>query len=157
MKSIIKILAAGFALTFFINCTQSKKMASTENTNMTPGTPAATLTETYWKLTELMGKPVTMDSGQQKEIHMILRKAESKVEGFAGCNGFGGTYATKNDFNISFSDMIHTMMACPSLDMENELFTALKTVDNYYVTGDTLTMSKARMAPMLRFAAVYMK
>ncbi|MEP7253912.1 MAG: META domain-containing protein [Ginsengibacter sp.] len=157
MKSISKILAAVFTIIFFINCTHTKKMVSAESSNMASNTPSTTLTETYWKLTELMGKPVTMDSGQQKEVHMILRKAENKVEGFAGCNGFGGTYTTKNDFNISFSDMIHTMMACPSLDMENEFFTVLKTVDNYYVVGDTLTLSKARMAPMARFVAVYLK
>ena len=157
MKSILKIFAVSVTLTLFINCTHTKKMAAAENGNMAANTPAASLTETYWKLTELMGKPVTMGSGQQKEVHMILRKAENRVEGFAGCNGFGGTYTTKNDFNISFTDMIHTMMACPSLDTENELFTVLKTIDNYYVVGDTLTLSKAKMAPMARFVAVYMK
>ena len=157
MKSVCKFFIAGFIIIFFSNCSHAKKMASTENNMTNPGTSNASLTETYWKLTELMGKPVTMDSAGQKEIHIVLRKEGNRVEGFAGCNGFGGTYTTKNDFNISFSDMIHTMMACPELETENELYNVLKTVDNYYVTGDTFSLSKARMAPMARFVAVYLK
>ncbi len=157
MKSIFKYFLACLIVVFFTNCSHTKKITSAESGLMKSNTPNASLTETYWKLTQLMGKPVVMDSANEKEIHITLRKEGNRVEGFAGCNGFGGTYTTKNDFNISFSDMLHTMMACPELDTENQLFTVLKTVDNYYVTGDSLSMSKARMAPMARFVAVYLK
>ncbi|MEP7232567.1 MAG: META domain-containing protein [Ginsengibacter sp.] len=157
MKPVFKFIIAGLVMVLFSNCSHTKKMAAAENDMTKSNTHSASLTETYWKLTKLMGKPVTMDSENQKEIYIVLKKEGNRVEGFAGCNGFGGTYTTKNNFNISFSDMIHTMMACPELDTENQLFTVLKTVDNYYVTGDTLSMSKARMAPMARFAAVYLK
>ena len=98
-----------------------------------------------------------MTTADKKEIHITLRKEGNRVEGFGGCNGFGGTYETKNNFNISFSSMIGTMMACPKLDTENEFFNVLKNVDNYYVTGDTLSLSKAKMATMARFVAVYFK
>ncbi len=156
MKSIVKVFITGLVIVF-LSCSQTKKIASTQNTEMNSSTPKASLTETYWKLTVLMGKAVTMDSANQKEIHLILKKEGNRVQGFAGCNGFGGTYTTKNNFNIYFSNMLHTMMACPELNSENELFTVLNTVDNYYITGDTLTLSKAKMAPMARFVAVYLK
>jgi heat shock protein HslJ len=121
-----------------------------------PKTPAASLTETYRKLTELMGKPVGITPADKKEVHMKLRKETGNVEGFGGCNGFGGPFATKNEFNISFGTITSTMLACPELDTENELFNVLKTVDNYYITGDTLSLSKAKMATMARFVAVYL-
>lgn len=43
----------------------------------------------------------------------------------------GGNYTTKNDFNISITNIISTMLACPDLETENELFNVLKTADNY--------------------------
>ncbi|MDQ6764355.1 MAG: META domain-containing protein [Bacteroidota bacterium] len=156
MKSIRTFFNVTIAIIFFTSCSYTKNIASTEKGAANSNTPNASLKETYWKLTELMGKTVTMDSANQKEIHLVLKK-DGTVQGFAGCNGFGGTYIAKNDFNISFSDMIHTMMACPTLDTENELFIVLKTVDNYYVTGDTLTLNKAKMAPMAKFVAIYLK
>lgn len=157
MKSIVKVFITSVVIVFFTSCSQAKKIASTQNTTMDSSTPKASLTETYWKLTVLMGKAVTMDSANQKEVHLILKKEGNAVQGFAGCNGFGGTFTTKNDFNIYFSNMLHTMIACAELENENELFTVLNTVDNYYITGDTLTLSKAKMAPMTRFVAVYLK
>ncbi|MEO6637796.1 MAG: META domain-containing protein [Ginsengibacter sp.] len=156
MKSIVKVFITGLVIILFTSCSQSKKMPSTQNAVMESGTPKASLTENYWKLTMLMGKTVTMDSANQKEMHIVLKK-DGTVQGFGGCNGFGGSYTTKNDFNIYFSDLIHTMMACPEIDTENEFLTVLQTVDNYYVTGDTLTLSKAKMAPMARLVAIYLK
>ena len=43
------------------------------------------------------------------------------------------------------------MIACSDLDTENELFNVLKTTDNYYVKGDTLSFNKVRMATMAKF------
>ncbi len=151
MKFIFSSFLFVSVVLFFTNCIHTRKNATASKT------PNASLTETYWKLTEIMGKPVAMTPANKKEIHIVLRKEGNRVEGFGGCNGFGGTYETKNNFNISFSSMIGTMIACPELDTENELFTVLKTVDNYYVVGDTLSLSKARMATMARFVAVYLK
>ena len=43
------------------------------------------------------------------------------------------------------------MIACSDLDTENELFNLLKTADNYYVKGDSLSLNKERMATMSKF------
>ncbi|HEV8083950.1 MAG TPA: META domain-containing protein [Chitinophagaceae bacterium] len=157
MKSIFKFSLLCFVITVYTNCNQTKKTSTTENSMAESKKTNASLTETYWKLTELMGKPVAMTPADKKEIHITLRKEGKRIEGFGGCNGFGGTYETKNNFNISFSSMIGTMIACPELDTENALFNVLKTVDNYYVIGDTLSLSKAKMATMARLVAVYLK
>jgi copper homeostasis protein (lipoprotein) len=47
------------------------------------------------------------------------------------------------------------MIASPQLDAENELFWVLKMVDNYYIKGDTLSLNKAKMATLAKFAGVY--
>lgn len=145
-----------FAIILFTNCNSAKKVTSKTNNIMQQdsganSTPAQSLTGVNWKLIELMGKPVTGISTDGKEIHIKFISEGNRVEGFGGCNGFGGNYSTKNDFNISLTNIIGTMIACPDLDTENELFNTLRNIDNYYVKNDTLSISKARMATMAKF------
>lgn len=47
-----------------------------------------------------------------------------------------------------------TMMACEEMEVENGLNKVLVTVDNFSLGKDTLSLNKARMAPLARFAAV---
>lgn len=107
--------------------------------------------DTYWVLTELMGKPVTAKQPNGKDIHILLSKSGNRVQGFAGCNGFGGNYELKEGNRIAFSQMIGTLMACDALDMENELLKVLQTADNYTIADGKLALNKARMAPLARF------
>jgi len=154
MRLIVSFFRFVLISIFCLSCAETKKSTTDKNTAIQK-TPDANLTETYWKLTELMGKPVAITPADKKEVHLKLRKEGSRVEGFGGCNGFGSTFVTRNNFNISFGTITSTMIACPELDLENELFNVLKTVDNYFVKGDTLSFSKAKMATMARFVAVY--
>jgi heat shock protein HslJ len=124
-----------------------------------PAKPAAELAGTYWKLTELAGQSIVVDtsSPMSREPHMILQANDSTVKGHGGCNGFGGNYEWKAPNRIKFDKIVSTMMACEQLETENRYFETLRTADNYYIIGDTLILNKARMAPLARFTAVYMK
>jgi len=113
-----------------------------------------TLEETYWKLVELNGQAVTAKPATGKDIYFILRKDGNKVQGFAGCNGFGGTYELKEGDRIRFSQMISTMMACDVLETENKLMKVFEMADNYNLVDNRLMLNKARMAPLARFEAV---
>ena len=120
------------------------------------------ITNKYWKLVEVMGQPVpTDDTLHGKEPHMILHTAENRVTGNGGCNGFGGTYQLDSANNrIHFSPLMATKMACLEgnrMKVEDQLFKALEMTDSYYVKGDSLQLNKARMAPLARFVAVYLK
>ena len=152
MKLNFKIFAFLLIIIPSVKCNSSKKNITDTNDAMTSKKTDATLTGTYWKLIELKGKPVGITPVDNKEIHIKFILEGNKVEGFGGCNGFGGKYMTANDFNISITNIISTMIACPDLGTENELFNVLKTPDNYYVKGDTLFLNKARMATMAKFA-----
>jgi heat shock protein HslJ len=147
-----------------LSCNPAKKSGdnastdSTQNNASQPGTNRTTALEgTYWKLVELNGKPVTMAETQSREQHLILQASDSTVKGFGGCNGFGGNYELKTGDRIKFSKVIHTMMACDALEAENAYLKVLETADNYNLVSDTLTLNKARMAPLARFKAVHMQ
>ncbi|MDX1936347.1 MAG: copper resistance protein NlpE N-terminal domain-containing protein [Flavihumibacter sp.] len=118
---------------------------------------AASLTETYWKLTELMGKPVPAPKEGRKELHIILKKQDNRITGFAGCNTVNGGYQLKEGNRIKFIGLITTLMACPDMQTEQEFLKILPQADNYSLNGDKLSLNKARMAPLARFEAVYLK
>ena len=112
------------------------------------------MVETYWKLTELMGKPVNPPAGV-REIHIVLKKQDGRFQGFAGCNNIMGSYELKDENFIGFKGIASTKMACPDMTIENQLMEVLGRVDNYSILGDKLSLNKARMAPLARFKAVY--
>lgn len=115
------------------------------------------ITEKYWKLVELHGKKVKPDEWNKREPHMILKAENNRVHGSGGCNTFNGRYELKEGNRIFFSKIASTLMACENMAVEREFFNVLETVDNYNLVGDTLILNKARMAPLARFEAVYLK
>jgi heat shock protein HslJ len=78
-----------------------------------------------------------------------MQKAER-----GGCNGIGGAFTLENNGRIKFSQGMSTMMACENMEIEHGLSEALITADNYSLSGDNLSLNKARMAPLARFKAV---
>ncbi len=114
----------------------------------------AALLETYWKLTELMGKPVSSPPGT-RELHIILKKQENRIQGFAGCNSIMGSFELKEGNFITFKEVASTRMACADMSIENQFKEILGSVDNYSILEDKLSLNKARMAPFARFEAVY--
>jgi len=114
------------------------------------------LLETYWKLTRLGGKPVTV-APNQREPHMVLRQDQSRVGGFAGCNSFTGTY--KLDGNqLSFNGVAATMMAClQGMEQEAEFLKVLDGVRSYRITGEHLELLDANGAALAGFEAVALR
>jgi heat shock protein HslJ len=149
MKKLIYVCAG--LLLILQACNSSKKTTAGGQSDKMK----TVITDTYWKLTELNGKPIGEATEDRREVYLILRKQENRAQGNAGCNGYGGTYTLDaNGFNIKFSSMMHTMMACPGLDVENEYLKAVEMTDSYYVTDGVLQLNKGRMAPLAKFVAV---
>jgi len=149
------ILAFLFIALVLAGCKSTQKAPETP---LQPIPPSATgLQETYWKLTELMGKPVVLSENNKKDIHIILKKDDNGVIGFSGCNTIMGKYELKDGNRITFSAMASTMMACPDMATETEFNKMLGAVDNYSINGTAMTLNKAKMAPMARFEAVVPK
>ena len=114
------------------------------------------VTEKYWKLVELNGRPVP---ALEREPHLILKAEGGRVNGFGGCNSFTGTYELNEAASrIRFGKLAATMMACASgMEVEEAFHQVLRSVDNYSLNGDRLTLNRARMAPLARFGAVYLR
>jgi heat shock protein HslJ len=107
-----------------------------------------------WRLMEMNSKAVPNPGSDGKDYFIILQNEENRINGFAGCNSFFGTYEMKAGSRISFSKMGSTMMACPNMNIEQELFRILEMVDNYSFNGTTLQLNKARMAPLAKFELI---
>ncbi|MGN6416582.1 MAG: META domain-containing protein [Pseudobacter sp.] len=170
MKKTIVPVFISFCVIAAFSCNDATKPAEeptpdTTTSNLPAPAPAVAalpsdstgLTEKYWKLTEINGKPVKPDSTFMKEPHVIFKTAENQVNGNGGCNGFGGQYELKSPNRIKVGNLISTQMACPALDIENQFTKALEAADNYFVIGDTLVLNKAKMAPLARFVRVTMQ
>ncbi|MFT3756654.1 MAG: copper resistance protein NlpE N-terminal domain-containing protein [Pseudoxanthomonas sp.] len=116
----------------------------------------AAITEKYWKLVELNGQPV---AAAANEPHFILKAEGGRVIGNGGCNSLTGSYKIDEAaMRISFDRVASTMMACTSgMDVEQAFLEMLRKVDNYSLNGDKLSLNKARMAPLARFEAVYLR
>jgi heat shock protein HslJ len=116
---------------------------------------AGSITEKYWKLTELNGQSVTANGG--KEAYVIFKKDANKVIGNGSCNNFTGTYELRSPNGIALSQMASTQMACMNMEVESRFLKVLEMVDNYYLKEDTLILNRAKMAPLARFTAVYLR
>lgn len=118
------------------------------------------ITEKYWKLIEINGKPIERpESNTGKEPYMILKMEDSKVIGSGGCNSFTGSYQMDKPHQIKFSKMAATMMACMDMEVEQQMFKMFEMVDNYTISADGkyLSLNRARMAPLARFEVVYLR
>lgn len=118
--------------------------------------PTEGITEKYWKLVELRGQPV---ANLEQEPHLILKAQDGRVTGFAGCNNFTGTYTLDAErMRLSFGPLAMTRKFCSAgMDVERAFGEVLEQADSYSLSGDKLTLNRARMAPLARFEAVYLQ
>ena len=135
------------------SCNPSKRaMKDTHVSSDTISSVNPKLEGTYWKLVALTGKPVS-DSATMKEMYLIFKTEQSRVEGNAGCNGISGTYTLGNGNGISFSQMISTKMMCPGIEYETTFLRALSRVNHYHLKGDTLTLTRGTQRSEAKFIA----
>ncbi|MEG0927824.1 MULTISPECIES: META domain-containing protein [Chryseobacterium] len=141
MKSLYYYLSALFLAVFLVSCqTQTAQKPTTTD-----------ITGKTWKLTELNGQPIKLKNAKNNPSFK-LNMDGMRYEGHAGCNGLGGTFEIKPEImRIKFNQGMSTMMACEDLDIENQFTRAILAADNYSVNGNTLTLNKARMAPLAKF------
>jgi len=115
--------------------------------------PDVSLTETYWKLTELEGEPAALGAGE-RELHMVLTGEGSRVRGFSGCNRFTGHYERRNG-ELSFSRLASTRMACvEGMAQEQRFLDALRRTIRFSIQGSRLVLYGGEDRPSMRFMAV---
>ncbi|EJL69579.1 META domain-containing protein [Chryseobacterium populi] len=136
----MKILTT-FLLIFFLAACTSKPVSSKDND----------ITGKTWKLTEINGKPIQLKNPKSVP-YFSLNMADMRYSGHGGCNGVGGTFEIKQEaMRIKFNQGMSTMIACDDLETEQLFTKALLAADNYSVNSNTLTLNKAKMAPLAKF------
>lgn len=119
-----------------------------------PPVPDASLTDTYWKLVEVAGRPVTVTDGA-REPHIVLHGQDGRVAGSGGVNRLMGGYALQGD-SLTFAQMATTMMAGPpeAMQQEQAILSALQAVRGYRISGDILTLLDDAGRPTVKAVAV---
>lgn len=115
--------------------------------------PAASITGTRWRLTEIRGQAVASAAEGQKEAFILLQAADNRFHGSGGCNKLAGAFELQEGSRIAFTQIASTKMACPDMSIEAELLQILEMVDNYSLIGKVLTLNRARMVSLARFEA----
>jgi heat shock protein HslJ len=153
MKHLFTLLAAASVITF-TSCDETKKI--TESPTVVNSEYKASITDVFWSLTEVMGKPVVL-APDTKMIFVRFNSKDNKLEGNAGCNNMFGKFELSDNERIKVSGLGSTKMACEGtrMEIENNFMKVLEMADSYFIKGDTLQLFKARMAPLARFEAKY--
>jgi heat shock protein HslJ len=115
------------------------------------------LTEIYWKLVELKGQEVTYNEKTKTPAYLVFLEEDSRIAGSGSCNRIMGGYSLEEGNRLRFSKIASTMMACPDMELEDQFLKIFEEVDNYAINVNTLSLNKAKMAPLARFEAVYVK
>ena len=109
------------------------------------------LEDKKWVLTELQGKTVSIKESM-KVAFIQFEMETSKFHGNGSCNNFFGSYELFEGGKLSFGNAASTMMACPDMELEKAFLEILSQADNYSVSDSTLSIQKAKMAPLARFS-----
>lgn len=149
MNKHLVTIFIGAAILF--SACHSLRKAPTD-TNPSTMETATSITGKKWQLVELGGQPVAATiNGKMPFIQ--LSDEDGRYSATAGCNGLGGSFTLKRN-RVKFTLGMSTMMFCDNMEIETEFKNVLEQADNYTVNGDTLSLNKARMAPLARFRVI---
>lgn len=150
-----RIFSAILIIALFLTACHTQKHAGGAVSNTITADTSHPLTGKKWVLTKLYGKPVvdTTASGEKQPVYLEFRPDLVRMNGFSGCNGFGGEYHLNGGNKIRFSGVIGTMMACDRLETEKQLFRVLNTATTYLLVDNKLQLKRGRRAPLAVFEA----
>lgn len=118
----------------------------------------ASFSNTYWKLTALLGEGIQTKSNQ-REAHIIFKPlddGEGKFKGTTGCNVMFGSYEMEDkNVSINHKQVALTRMVCPDSKIEKSFLLALKETVHWQVKGDHLELMNESSKVLARFEAVY--
>lgn len=95
----------------------------------------AALPEGEWKIVAVNGE--TVESKMEKKPFLAFDQQEKRVHGNSGCNIVNGGYTQDKPGQLKFGMLMSTMMACPEMDLERKILTAMEQVESYVRVKDT--------------------
>lgn len=144
MKRVFFVVALAIAA---VACNNTSTESASEQTDSVAAqitqTTGSALFGTEWKLLELNGKGITVDTTFKKEPVVVFERGTGKLIGNGGCNSFMGSYKLKENRDIELSIKGATMMACPNLALETQFHDVLEQAKSYEITGNILLLNNA--------------
>lgn len=142
-KGIFIIVLAVVAMA----CNSRESQTANGNEAVAPKTdsvmPKSDLLGSQWKLLELKGKAIVLDTAFKKEPYVVFEK-DNRLSGNLGCNSFGGNFKLKDKNGIEISEIIATQMACPNLAIEQEFSEVLRNAKGFRIESDKLFLSNQK-------------
>jgi putative lipoprotein len=124
--------------------------------NTSAPTPDVSLTDKYWKLTEIDGQPAALNAGG-RELHLVLASEGARIHGFSGCNRFTGNYVL-SESQLRLTPLATTRLACrEGMEQEQRFLDALGAVVRFTLSGERLTFYTGDERRILRFKAIALK
>ncbi|MEY1660832.1 META domain-containing protein [Isoalcanivorax beigongshangi] len=119
----------------------------------------ASLTNTYWKLTQLDGAKLPGESAS--EPHLVLAGAEDdgalRAHGSLGCNRFFAAYELGDQHALRFAGVGATMMACiDGMATEQRYRSLFEQVRSYRLEGELLRLFDDQQNEIALFQSVYL-
>ncbi|TVQ38317.1 MAG: META domain-containing protein, partial [Geminicoccaceae bacterium] len=135
----------------FLTCDRVRSQAG-------PPPPGPALTNTYWKITVVLGDEVT-PTQTRREPHLILRTGTPPAfEATLGCAHIRGHHSVEGA-TLSFSEGATMVVACPRglARQEQRLAKALEQVVRWDIDGTALVLLNGAGDPVLTGRAVYLR
>lgn len=111
-------------------------------------TAAGSIEGPTWRLVSLRGQEERALATAPRGA--TARFASGRVEGFSGCNSYGGAYTIDAD-RVTLGPLAGTMMACPepAMALENAFKAAFAGTIRFTITEDRLTLTTESGGTML--------
>ena len=102
-----------------------------------------------WKLTAYGPADAPTPAVADAEAELTFNE-DGTVTGNSGCNGFGGSYTAEGN-QVTFSEIVSTLMACedPRMEQEDAVHKVLTDTATFKIEGNTLTLTNNNMVLVL--------
>ncbi|MFD1160951.1 META domain-containing protein [Hwangdonia seohaensis] len=150
-----KITTIALLAVTILSCNNGKKGNSeTSETSLDPtnSVKSVSIENTKWIIESIEGTNINNTEADGEEIYFILNSETKRVNGYAGCNTFMGTYTIEKGNRISFSQLASTRKMCPDSKInESQILSIFDMADSFIISGNKLALNKAKRAPLAEF------
>ena len=136
---LLSAFLAGITL-LAVACVGNKKMNNAEK-----------LSANEWKIKLIEAADSTISVFPERDVWIVFSDSTDRVNGYAGCNHFFGTYAVTGEEDVEIGKLASTMMFCLEMPFENAFLEMVELVKNYSVAEDELVLENKEARVKLLF------
>lgn len=134
-KSILFFLMAAVTM-----CSFSQEAFAQKRKKKKKVITTAELENTYWRLSEMDGKPLVTPA-DSKEVYIKLNSKKETLEGYTGCNLVTGNYDYSRD-GLTFSAAVTEKLCKDNMSTEQYLLEAINNANRHEINGLYLLLFK---------------